>query len=165
MLTTPSCPTDTLSYSTIYPKTLHLGTAEKAGLQPKPLSKLASGLWSFAHNNPHSPWVRLLLAAISGPLGQLKVFFFNLNPPSLPDSKLLCQQLQVVPEILYPTPPSIIRHYTWVVQSKLACGQYFRVNWPGAFGPLPIKIQTHQSFACRWRLGPVLQSERESFFN
>ena len=52
----------------------------------------------------------------------------------------------------YSTPPSILNHVTWVSQSRLAFGHQRRVGWPQAFGPLPITILTHHSFACRWRL-------------
>ena len=50
------------------------------------------------------------------------------------------------------TPPSILHHMTWLLQSRLDFGHHCRVSWPRAFGPSPITILTHHSFACRWRL-------------
>jgi hypothetical protein len=46
-------------------------------------------------------------------------------------------------------PPSILRHCTWVPQSRLACCHHRSVGWPQAFGH---HNPTVGSFACRWRL-------------
>ena len=77
-------------------------------------------------------------------LGRLTGFacksFSFVYPHSILDSKAICRQFQVVPQILYLTPPYILKHFTWAPQSKLACGHHHRASWPWALCPLPITI-------------------------
>ena len=87
---------------------------------------------------------------------------FSIEFGPLLDSKAFCQQLRVVLELLYPTPPSILTLVTWVLQSRLAFGHSARrlaIRPPALAKPNP----TVCSLACRWRLRSALRADRQSF--
>ena len=87
---------------------------------------------------------------------------FSIESGPLLDSKALCLELRVVLQLLYPTPPSILTHVTWVPQSKLAFGHS---ACKLAIGPRAHAKLNHTvcSLDCRWRLRLALRANQESF--
>ena len=76
--TAPSCPTASLSYSTIYPNSRDLGTAHASWPSAKSARRLA-----FGQTESYSVQPRLPLAATIGPAGRSRIFFYWVWPASL----------------------------------------------------------------------------------